>query len=301
MWSDCVCARKQQTPYLVRMTKPNPVTSHDWHVQPICQRSLRVDRLSGLLDRDPDYSGVLELVALEQLSSYRTASFSFARLSKNIELSGFCQAQPFLSSGAARPLPAVCSPRSDSGGRLRKLSLLNVAQRKISINNQRTAPEPLRLAGDFSPGNAMVCSLWDSLQGPSVQARIRPFEPTSPLPVGQAVRPLGSSTAHLQLFKSTIALFVLQAFRQSIPPSACCAIFTSRRVAATDCDFLRIATIRLLCNSKPCGKNGFPVGKPANPTPALLSSISITAVQPVPGPSARSQRTASPAPPAINP
>jgi len=37
----CRCA------YLVRMIKPNSITSHDWHVQPICQRSLRVIRLSG--------------------------------------------------------------------------------------------------------------------------------------------------------------------------------------------------------------------------------------------------------------
>jgi hypothetical protein len=35
--------------YLVRMIKPNSISSHDWHVQPICQRSFRVDRLSGLL------------------------------------------------------------------------------------------------------------------------------------------------------------------------------------------------------------------------------------------------------------
>ena len=33
--------------YFVRMIKPNSITSHDWHVQPICQRSLRVIRLSG--------------------------------------------------------------------------------------------------------------------------------------------------------------------------------------------------------------------------------------------------------------
>jgi len=32
---------------LVRMIEPNPITSHDWHVQPICQRSLRVVRLIG--------------------------------------------------------------------------------------------------------------------------------------------------------------------------------------------------------------------------------------------------------------
>jgi hypothetical protein len=43
----CRCA------YLVRMIKPNSITSHDWHVQPICQRSFRVDRLSGLFGSRP--------------------------------------------------------------------------------------------------------------------------------------------------------------------------------------------------------------------------------------------------------
>jgi hypothetical protein len=31
------------------MIKPNLIASHDWHVQPICQRSLRAVRLSGAL------------------------------------------------------------------------------------------------------------------------------------------------------------------------------------------------------------------------------------------------------------
>ena len=35
-----------RAPYLVRLIKPNLITSHDWHVQPICQRSLRAIRLS---------------------------------------------------------------------------------------------------------------------------------------------------------------------------------------------------------------------------------------------------------------
>jgi hypothetical protein len=34
-------------PYLVRSIEPNSTASHDWHVQPICQRSLRALRLSG--------------------------------------------------------------------------------------------------------------------------------------------------------------------------------------------------------------------------------------------------------------
>ena len=40
---------------LVRMIKPNLIHSHNWHVQPNCQRSVRAFRLSGaLLDRGPD-------------------------------------------------------------------------------------------------------------------------------------------------------------------------------------------------------------------------------------------------------
>ena len=64
---------------LVRMIEPNPITSHDWHVQPICQRSLRVVRLSGsLLDRGPDSRpAVLELDAHRPISplSQRTSAF----------------------------------------------------------------------------------------------------------------------------------------------------------------------------------------------------------------------------------
>ena len=39
--------RRYAAPYLVRMIKPNLIVSHDWHVQPFCQRSLRFIRLSG--------------------------------------------------------------------------------------------------------------------------------------------------------------------------------------------------------------------------------------------------------------
>ena len=42
-----------RAPYLVRLIKPNLIASHDWHVQPICQRSLRVIRLSGTLGSRP--------------------------------------------------------------------------------------------------------------------------------------------------------------------------------------------------------------------------------------------------------
>ncbi len=42
-------AKGAPAPYLVRMIKPNLIASHDWHVQPICQRSLRATRLGETL------------------------------------------------------------------------------------------------------------------------------------------------------------------------------------------------------------------------------------------------------------
>ncbi len=55
---DCARAafsrKGRRAPYLVRSIKPNPIASHDWHVQPICQRSFGLIRLSGTLgDRGP--------------------------------------------------------------------------------------------------------------------------------------------------------------------------------------------------------------------------------------------------------
>ena len=66
---------------LVRMIEPNPITSHDWHVQPICQRSLRVVRLSGtLLDRGPDLRpAVLELDAHRPISTPLQRASAFLR------------------------------------------------------------------------------------------------------------------------------------------------------------------------------------------------------------------------------
>ena len=67
---------------LVRMIEPNPITSHDWHVQPICQRSLRVVRLSGTpWDRGLDLRpAVLELGAHRLNFSAITADLGvFAR------------------------------------------------------------------------------------------------------------------------------------------------------------------------------------------------------------------------------
>ena len=73
----------------MRLIKPNLIASHDWHVQPICQRSLRMIRLSGILwDRgsDCDARVVLELDALAGFCrlncGYRRFCANFLRLSK---------------------------------------------------------------------------------------------------------------------------------------------------------------------------------------------------------------------------
>jgi len=47
----CLQLLSCEAPYLVRMIKPNLIVSHDWHVQPICQRSITVTRLSEAVDR----------------------------------------------------------------------------------------------------------------------------------------------------------------------------------------------------------------------------------------------------------
>jgi hypothetical protein len=73
---------------LVRMIKPNLIFSHDWHVQPNCQRSLRAIHLSGALwGSRPRLlrRGVLELVALaEVMHLYRLRRFcaNLLKLSK---------------------------------------------------------------------------------------------------------------------------------------------------------------------------------------------------------------------------
>jgi hypothetical protein len=61
-----------QAPYLVRLIKPNLIASHDWHVQPICQRSLRVIRLGGTpwIEARTRVRIVLELGALRRISAF---------------------------------------------------------------------------------------------------------------------------------------------------------------------------------------------------------------------------------------
>ncbi len=107
-------ALERRDAYFVRMIKPNLISSHNWHVQPDCQRSLRLSAWAGpfWIEARPFGRLVLELVALPD-SRFRTVSGIFARTFQTYQTSG-CR------SRQTRPSPAVQNP----------------AQRKISKNDR---------------------------------------------------------------------------------------------------------------------------------------------------------------------
>ena len=81
-----------------------------------------------------------------------------------------------------------------------RISIFRAAQ---TFKQRPASLEPLTARGGFPPGLAMACSLRDSLQGSRGVKSTSP-DPTNQLPTshsGQAQRPPGGSTAHLQLFK----------------------------------------------------------------------------------------------------
>ena len=71
----------------------------------------------------------------------------------------------FSSSGAAQTQLAVRSPIANlRPAAKQKAPFSGFALRKISNNDQQTAPEPLVAHRSFLLGLAIACSLWDSLQ-----------------------------------------------------------------------------------------------------------------------------------------
>ena len=90
---------------LVRMIKPNLIYSHNWHVQPSFQRSVRAIRLGGALwDRGPgcDARVVLELVALGRKPHFLVPPAFLRELFEPIELLALCQTLFSVSFEAAR-------------------------------------------------------------------------------------------------------------------------------------------------------------------------------------------------------
>ena len=133
------------------MIKPNLIFSHNWHVQPNCQRSLRALRLSGaLLDRGPAVTPGCPRTCCAGQFRVLQRSLAFLREpSKHIEDPLPCQAFNFHSLEAA-PTPYWWHPlacESLVGPTGTRVPFRNVAQRKISNINPT---EPLGLTGVLS-------------------------------------------------------------------------------------------------------------------------------------------------------
>jgi hypothetical protein len=227
----------------------------------------------------------------------------------------------FFARGRSNSLLAVIPHLRISIGRPGKPEFSKVAQRKISNSNQQCLPEPLRLAGDELLGHAMACSLQGfPYRGSGVHHCARHSDPANQLPtslIGQAQKATGR--LHCYFLSNCnfqrVAHATLYCKRQ--PDKPCPPL----------CNFTRIATRASNCKRGDCGKprnlwessdqGNFEncvvldfIGVPPFPqeetermghgSPRKNRKTSIAAKS-RPGRSARSQRTAWPAPPAAGP
>ncbi len=157
---------------LVRMIKPNLIHSHNWHVQPSCQRSVRAFRLSGaLLDRGPS---CYARVSSNLMRSARTALCSaLDRFCANfLKLSNFLlYVNHFFSSQlypveVTQPHLLAIASRRDEPQRLTskpvRISIFRAAQ---NFQTATSIARATKARGGFPPGLAMACSLKDSQQG----------------------------------------------------------------------------------------------------------------------------------------
>jgi hypothetical protein len=128
------------------------------------------------------------------------------------------------------------------------------SQRSTCFRLAQNSPKPLGLAGNNLRGLAMACSSRGPRNGVSSGAtqRSQTTQRTSFLSslLGRPYnRPPGSSTAHLQLFKSNMSYSVLQVAPNSTNPARC--------LVATDSEYLPVgfrATLLLWEKAGFCGK-----------------------------------------------
>ena len=193
------------------MIKPNLIVSHDWHIQPSCQRSFRTVRLSGaLLDRGLlSRTGVLELDALLVFCLITFASI-FARTFRSYRTS------PILSSRI----------RVNFLG-----SRLTHQWARTAQNSQRTPAKmlvPLGRAKGF-PLRVMQSMVLFGLSsagfptgGSGLRQTLSTCTQTNQLPTslnGQAIQPPGGSTAALCNFSRVTHVTQVCKRRQTAPCS----------------------------------------------------------------------------------
>ena len=146
----------------MRMIKPNLIDSHDWHVQPYCQRSLRAFRLSGAL--------WIEAQAVtpgcpRTCCAWPNSHFSvlFGRFCANfLNLSNFLlyvkhYSRLIYNLSRLRHTTCMAVFRLDSI-RPQRLNLQSVSNQQVRIaaqnfKQQPASLEPLRLTRGFSSGS----------------------------------------------------------------------------------------------------------------------------------------------------
>jgi hypothetical protein len=141
------------------MIKPNLIFSHDWHVQPNCQRSLRAFRLSGaLLDRGPAFrSGCPRTCCAHRFRVALRFPAFLREPFKHIELPSQCQADSFpLAAGRSNSLlavfPACKAYQHDKNSNSDRNSSRPKPSRSAKYQRATNAPRlsRLRLTGVFS-------------------------------------------------------------------------------------------------------------------------------------------------------
>jgi hypothetical protein len=163
------------------MIKPNLTVSHDWHVQPYCQRSLRAARLSGaLLDRGPGCYAKVSSNLLRMLDLRFTARPNFFHANL-LNLSNLPLRVNCLFSSSPRPLQLAVggySSRQEANRPTPGKSRFRIALRK---NYQTTTSIARAACGsrEFPPGSCNGMFSAGPLQG--FQGRVtdlaRPYEP----------------------------------------------------------------------------------------------------------------------------
>jgi hypothetical protein len=108
---------------LVRMIKPNLIHSHNWHVQPSCQRSVRAFRLSGaLLDRGPGCyakvsSNLMRMAKSALCSTLGRFCANFLNLSNFLLYVNHLFSSHLYPVGATHPRCRAVVPRRDESKR----------------------------------------------------------------------------------------------------------------------------------------------------------------------------------------
>jgi len=183
-------ATEVQGTLLVRMTKPNLIDSHNWHVQPNCQRSVRAFRLSGaLLDRGPGCYARVSSNLMRRPKLHSSVPKPFLReLSKAIELLALCQPLILASSLSCRGHPNMLSavaPRRDEPKRKTfksvRVSIFRAAQNFQTATSIARATRGSRRISPGSCNGLFSEGFPTGVQGYSTDLT-RPYEPASHFP-----------------------------------------------------------------------------------------------------------------------